>query len=74
MIGETSKMKKLKKILIVFLLVFLLTGCTKQLVVENELNGYDTTALINDSNLFHNSSPFIKCIISHNTGCNFREK
>lgn len=27
-------MKKLKKILIVFLLVFLLTGCTKQLVVE----------------------------------------
>ena len=27
-------MKKLKKIIIVFLLVFLLTGCTKQLVVE----------------------------------------
>ena len=27
-------MKKLKKILVVFLLVFLLTGCTKQLVVE----------------------------------------
>ncbi len=27
-------MKKLNKIIIVFLLVFLLTGCTKQLVVE----------------------------------------
>lgn len=27
-------MKKLKKIIVVFLLVFLLTGCTKQLVVE----------------------------------------
>lgn len=27
-------MKKLKKIIIVFLLVFLLTGCTKQLVIE----------------------------------------
>ena len=27
-------MKKLKKILVVFLLVFLLTGCTKQLVIE----------------------------------------
>lgn len=29
-----KKLKKISKILIVFLLVFLLTGCTKQLVVE----------------------------------------
>ena len=29
-----KKLKKIGKILIVFLLVFLLTGCTKQLVVE----------------------------------------
>ena len=29
-----KKLKKIWKILIVFLLVFLLTGCTKQLVVE----------------------------------------
>jgi len=29
-----KKIKKISKILIVFLLVFLLTGCTKQLVVE----------------------------------------
>ena len=27
-------MKKLKKIIVVFLLVFLLTGCTKQLYIE----------------------------------------
>ena len=29
-----KKLKKIGKILIIFLLVFLLTGCTKQLVVE----------------------------------------
>lgn len=31
---EGNPMKKLRKIIVVFLLVFLLTGCTKQLVVE----------------------------------------
>ena len=29
-----KKLKKIGKIFVVFLLVFLLTGCTKQLVVE----------------------------------------
>ena len=40
-------MKKLKKIIVVFLLVFLLTGCTKQLVVEktNE-NGKKTKVAV----------------------------
>ena len=40
-------MKKLKKIIVVFLLVFLLTGCTKQLVVEktNE-NGKNTKVAV----------------------------
>ena len=41
-------MKKLKKILIVFLLVFLLTGCTKQLVVEKtNKKGKKTEVVVN---------------------------
>lgn len=40
-------MKKLKKIIIVFLLVFLLTGCTKQLVVEKTNdNGKKTKVVV----------------------------
>ncbi len=40
-------MKKLKKIIVVFLLVFLLTGCTKQLVVEKTNdNGKKTKVVV----------------------------
>ena len=40
-------MKRLKKIIIVFLLVFLLTGCTKQLVVEKtNSNGKKTKVVV----------------------------
>ena len=42
-------MKKLKKIIIVFLLVFLLTGCTKQLVVEKTNDeGKKTKVVVKD--------------------------
>ena len=42
-----KKLKKIGKILIVFLLVFLLTGCTKQLIVEKkDSNGKKTKTVI----------------------------
>ena len=42
-----KKLKKIGKILIVFLLVFLVTGCTKQLVVEKTNdNGKKTKVVV----------------------------